>query len=107
MAFVVRAKAVNNTYMETVRVVGYASTTNIIPDNPNRHTYTYMKEAFVSKLVASSPRSMVMKFQKNLAEGFETDLLSLVRKEEPKAIHTVADAQFTDVFFKDQFNKPN
>jgi len=33
MAFLVRAKKVNNTYMATVRVHGYASTTNIRPDD--------------------------------------------------------------------------
>ena len=92
MAFVVRAKAVNNTYMNTVRVHGYASTTNIRPDDPNKHTSTYMREIFVQRLIASQPKTMLLKVRKDLAEGFEPDLLNIVRKEEPKALHTVQEA---------------
>ena len=92
MAFVVRAKAVNNTYMSTVRVHGYASTTNIRPDDPNKHTSTYMREIFVQRLIASQPKTMLVKVRKDLAEGFEPDLLNIVRKEEPKALHTVQEA---------------
>ena len=43
LAFLVRAKAVNNTYMETVRVVGYASSTKIMPDNQEQPTKRYMR----------------------------------------------------------------
>ena len=46
LAFLIRAKSVNNTYMEQMRVVGYASSTNIQPDNPEKHTFRYMKEIF-------------------------------------------------------------
>ena len=107
MAFVIRAKAVNNTYMNTVRVVGYASSTNIRPDDANKHTSTYMREMFVSKIVASAPRTVIVKVRKDLAEGFESDMLNIVRREEPKALHTVRDAEHSDVFFADQFNKAN
>lgn len=80
MAFLVRGKSVNNTYMDSVRVVGYASSTNVKPDNPERHTFTYMKEVFQSRIIASQPRTMVLKVQKNYAEGFDNQpgLLSIV-----------------------------
>ena len=58
-------------------------------------------------MVATSPRTMILKVQKNLAEGFESSLLSLVRQPEPLALHTVDEAYHSEVFFQDQFNRPN
>ena len=52
---------------------------------------------------------MLLNVQKNLAEGFEEtpSLLSFVKESEPQAFHTTGDAQFTEMFFKDKFNKAN
>jgi len=60
-----------------------------------------MREIFVSKLIASEPRTVLVKVRKDLAEGFEPDLLNIVRREEPKALHTVQEAVPSDIFFAD------
>ena len=46
---------------------------------------------------------MVLKVQKNYAEGFDNSpgLLSIVKQPEPEVFHTVSEAQYSELFFKD------